>query len=493
MNSKKIFSLILAMMMLLTLIPTGAFAEDFELFEEEFGQEEYWEDEQLFEEESYYEEPVYEDFYIGEEPAYEEVLVDEFVPEEEEAIIEETAPAEPVDSADEFKEDQIVTLGDSETFDASTLVVTAPADVTVEPDGTATFHVEVSGGVAPYTYKWSVLVVGKTAFQATKLGGYDTDTLSFTAPASYNGRKFRCRVTDANGETVTSEEALLTVQEGAAQLEVTAPADVTVAPSKTATFHVEVSGGTAPYTYKWEVLKVGGTAYQATKLGGYDTDTLSFKASTTYTGRKFHCIVTDANGATVTSEEALLTVQEGAAQLEVTAPADVTVAPSKTATFHVEVSGGTAPYTYKWEVLKVGGTAYQATKLGGYDTDTLSFKASTTYTGRKFHCIVTDANGATVTSEEALLTVEEPSKDFEYGDFIFTKLSETDKTLTLKKYTGNSSTVIVPELIEDYTTVEIGEGAFEDNITLQSVDLPDTITVIRARAFKGCTSLAEMK
>ena len=42
-----------------------------------------------------------------------------------------------------------------------------------------------------------------------------------------------------------------------------------------------------------------------------------------------------------------------------------------------------------------------------------------------------------------------------------------------------------------YTVKEIGEEAFL-NKSITSITLPNTITVIRARAFKGCNSLASM-
>ena len=69
----------------------------------------------------------------------------------------------------------------------------------------------------------------------------------------------------------------------------------------------------------------------------------------------------------------------------------------------------------------------------------------------------------------------------------------TDSELVVVSYTGTDATIVIPETIEGMTVTKIGEGAFEGNTTLQSITLPDTITIIGARAFKGCTSLREMK
>ena len=68
----------------------------------------------------------------------------------------------------------------------------------------------------------------------------------------------------------------------------------------------------------------------------------------------------------------------------------------------------------------------------------------------------------------------------------------TSTTCAVVSYSGTASSLIIPETVEGMTVVEIGVEAFMDNKSLVSIDLPDTITVIRARAFKGCTSLSDM-
>ena len=51
---------------------------------------------------------------------------------------------------------------------------------------------------------------------------------------------------------------------------------------------------------------------------------------------------------------------------------------------------------------------------------------------------------------------------------------------------------MVPETFEGYTVTVIGECAFENKTFIECIDLPDTITVIKRRAFAGCTNLREM-
>lgn len=63
------------------------------------------------------------------------------------------------------------------------------------------------------------------------------------------------------------------------------------------------------------------------------------------------------------------------------------------------------------------------------------------------------------------------------------------KTVTITKYTGKESTVILPSTINSWPVTKIGEAAFQDNTTITSVTIPDSVTEIGANAFAGCTNL----
>ena len=172
-----------------------------------------------------------------------------------------------------------------------------------------------------------------------------------------------------------------------------------------------------------------------------------------------------------------------------TGPEDVTVPADETASFQVTVSGGSAPYTYQWETLLVGKTNWQTTTLNGYNTDTLSFTALANYKNRQYRCVVTDAAGKSVTSDAAILTIEE---DVTIDGVVYARLAD-NSGYYVKQYNGNAANVEVRGTVNDMTVTEIGENAFMGNTTLVSVDLPDSIVVIRARAFKDCINLKEMK
>lgn len=66
------------------------------------------------------------------------------------------------------------------------------------------------------------------------------------------------------------------------------------------------------------------------------------------------------------------------------------------------------------------------------------------------------------------------------------------KTVTLTKYTGTESTVILPSKISSWPVTKIGEDAFQDNTTITSVTIPASVTEIGSNAFAGCTNLTSV-
>lgn len=66
------------------------------------------------------------------------------------------------------------------------------------------------------------------------------------------------------------------------------------------------------------------------------------------------------------------------------------------------------------------------------------------------------------------------------------------KTVTITKYTGTESTVILPSTISSWPVTKIGEDALKDNTTITSVTIPDSVTEIGSNAFAGCTNLTSV-
>ena len=80
------------------------------------------------------------------------------------------------------------------------------------------------------------------------------------------------------------------------------------------------------------------------------------------------------------------------------------------------------------------------------------------------------------------------------GDYTaqFISVMDDAKTVTITKYTGKESTVILPSTINSWPVTKIGEDALKDNTTITSVTIPDSVTEIGANAFAGCTNLTSV-
>ena len=93
--------------------------------------------------------------------------------------------------------------------------------------------------------------------------------------------------------------------------------------------------------------------------------------------------------------------------------------------------------------------------------------------------------------EAPVIIGEKVEAELVFGDFTYVCNSD-NSGIIIKKYNGTAASVTVPAAIDGLTVVEIGASAFEGNTALTSIDLPDTIEVIGARAFANCTNLSSM-
>ena len=85
-------------------------------------------------------------------------------------------------------------------------------------------------------------------------------------------------------------------------------------------------------------------------------------------------------------------------------------------------------------------------------------------------------NTGKITVDEAVETV-----DFEY--------TVTDGEVTITKYIGNASEVVIPSEIEGYPVTTIGSNAFIYCNSVTSIVIPETVTTLCVGAFTACGSL----
>lgn len=85
-------------------------------------------------------------------------------------------------------------------------------------------------------------------------------------------------------------------------------------------------------------------------------------------------------------------------------------------------------------------------------------------------------------------TEEEPVRETDAEDF---ETVEENGRLTISRYTGEDTSVVIPAEIDGKAVVRIGAGAFRENTEIESVTIPDGVLSIGEEAFFGCTRLKE--
>lgn len=329
------------------------------------------------------------------------------------------------------------------TAPASALTITSqPKDAAIIMGSNATFSVAASGGTPPYKYEWHRISEGGYDWipeDPDYFGGLGTASLTTkNCEARENGDKYYCIVTDAAGNKVTSNKATLTINaiNLTVQMQKTS---VTATEGGKAYFTVGVSGGYAPYSFEWHrIIKSGSFAGEDYALDDNDVFPGASTANLTVTncaigenGDKYYCVVTDSKGNKGTSDKATLTVKAAAAALTITSqPNNKTIGVGGDATFTVAASGGTQPYSYEWHrVIKVSNYDLKITQdetlITGTKTPSLTTKnCQSDENGDQYYCVIRDANGNSVTSSKATLTVKPlsatlPSTITAYGGVAF--------------------------------------------------------------------------
>lgn len=259
--------------------------------------------------------------------------------------------------------------------------------------GTGTATVSASGGTAPYTYQWSGGATGATisgvtagtytvtATDATACTG--TYTVTITQPAAvsvsltastpancgandgsatvlaiggaggftytWSGGQTGASVTglaigsyivtatDANGCTATLNVSIV----GSSGLTVNVTSVNSSCGANDGSATATVSGGTAPYTYQWSPS--GGTGATASNLGAGN----------------YTVVVTDNTGCSATGTAMITSPNAPVVTLQ--SQTDVTCFGLANGSATINVTGGTAPYTYQWSPS--GGSAATASNL----------------------------------------------------------------------------------------------------------------------------------
>ncbi|MBR4948286.1 MAG: leucine-rich repeat protein [Clostridiales bacterium] len=298
-----------------------------------------------------------------------------------------------------YNPNEVLSISDEVTITVNypVRIFEQPFDVTCQPGDNAIFSVGAVG--KGLKYQWQVFKNG-TWTNCSVNDGAKTETLTLEAKDSRDGTTYQCVITDKFGNKETTKTVTLTVS---TPLEIkTQPKDVSGYAGETATFTVKATG--SGLKYQWQVLK-NGTWTNCSVNDGAKTNKLTLEIKDSRNGSKYQCIVTDKHGATVTTNEVTLTVNKPLAIKK--QPANVSGPEGDIAQFTVVAEG--VNVKYQWQVYKNGAWT-NCSVNDGAKTDTLSLEIKSSRDGTKYHCIVTDKSGSSLTTNEVTLSTSKELK-----------------------------------------------------------------------------------
>ena len=200
---------------------------------------------------------------------------------------------------------QVTVEDDSD--DGEKLAITEnPKNYTGKIGETAEFTVKATG--EGLTYKWEYSNANSTKWYASSMEGSQTDTVKVPVQKYRDGQKYRCTVTDKKGNTVTTIVVAVKVADTAGFAIVSQPESVSAAKGSMTEFKVEAAG--EGLTYQWEYCNASSNKWRTSSMEGNQTDTIKVEAGSWRTGQTYRCVIKDAEGNTLTSNAATLTVTQ---------------------------------------------------------------------------------------------------------------------------------------------------------------------------------------
>ena len=361
-------------------------------------------------------------------------------------------------------------------------IITQPSDQTGSLGDVVSFTVVTEG--TNLKYRWQFAKANSDTWYYSSLGGYNTNTLSFTVDKYEVGNSYRCIITDQKGNVLTSDPAQLLPSNYVAGKIITQPADQCGNEGDTVTFRVVTEGSNLKY--RWQFAKKNSTTWYYSSLGGYNTDTLSFTVDKYEVGNSYRCVITDEKGNVLYTDAAMLLPSDYVAGRIITQPSDQAGTIGDVISFTIECEGSNLKY--RWQFAKKNSTTWYYSSLGGYNTDTLTFTVDKYEVGNSYRCVITDEKGNVIYSDAAALVEFTPYFTVDGVEYFI-----DNNTLEIVGYTGTAASLTIPATVNGMTVVRVGDAAFTGNTTLTSIDLPDSIQTIGSRAFAGCTKLSEIK
>ena len=337
---------------------------------------------------------------------------------------------------------------------------------------TATFTVESKKAVS---FQWQWKYDNDAWKNSTNGTNASLDVVATDARFAHN--TYRCIVTDAEGHQLITNVVKMIKVEESFQID-KQPENIELALGETATFTVESKKAVS---FQWQFAYDGAGWKNSTNGTNASLDVIATDAR--FAHNTYRCIVTDAEGHQLITNVVKMIKVEEPFQID-KQPENIELALGETATFTVESKKAVS---FQWQFAYDGAGWKNSTNGTNASLDVIATDAR--FAHNTYRCIVTDAEGHQLITNVVKMI---RSRSFIVNDVEYYVLDD-ERTVSVVAYAGTASDVVIPEAVNGYTVVQIGQGAFEGNENLVSIDLPDTITVIGKRAFAGCKKLSSMR
>ena len=268
-------------------------------------------------------------------------------------------------------------------------IVQQPQDVYAKRGDYVQFKVEATGN--GLKYQWQYRAPSSKIWLSSLNPGAKTDTLNVLASSLREGYQYRCVLTDALGNRITTDAA--TLYFATSPVITRQPESVKLSSGETAQFTVVATGGALEY--QWQYLKPGSSGWKNSTMPGASTDTVTVEATAARNGQQYRCVVSNALGS-VTSESATLSVW-----IIRTQPKDYMGAVNSKATFSISAQG--EDLRYQWQYSDDNGETWVNSSV---KSDVYNTTLTAARDGRLVRCIVTDQNGTSVASDSAAMRIQ---------------------------------------------------------------------------------------
>ena len=183
-------------------------------------------------------------------------------------------------------------------------ILVQPEDCAAAEGGQAVFTVKASGD--ELSYQWQYCEPEGDEWKDVEQVESMSDTLTIPVTEDIDGQKYRCIVKNGEGESLTTEEAVLNVKYELTILQ--QPENFIGKAGDTAIFSVMAAG--YQVSYQWQYQNAGSDEWRNSSMAGSSSSTLVVSVNSSRDGQKYRCVLTDGDGKRLVTDAVSIQIKE---------------------------------------------------------------------------------------------------------------------------------------------------------------------------------------